>query len=79
MKMAMRSAASTRFRMRTLSVASSTKLARKVGRSMKSPTAKKTASTTEKPITSFSIFSLPSFPSSHFSNLEGSSVSSSGK
>ena len=41
---------------------------------MNSPTEKATATTTEKAMTSFSTFSLPSFRSSHCSNLEGSSV-----
>jgi hypothetical protein len=78
--MAMRSAASARFRTSTLSVTFSTKLAKNVGSSINSPMEKHTASATEKPITAFSIFSLPSFLSSHCSNLEGSSTpASSGK
>ena len=77
MKIAMRSTASTRLRTSTLSVTSSTKLARKVGSSMNSPMEKHTATTTERPMTTFSIFSLPSFLSSHCSNLEGSAAVSS--
>ena len=72
--MAMRSTASTRLRIRTLSVTSSTRLARKVGSIMNRPMEKATATTTEKAMTAFSTFSLPSFSSSHFSNLEGSSA-----
>ena len=60
--------------MSTLSVNRSTKLARKVGRSIKSPMEKNTAATTAKAMRTFSIFSLPSFSSSHFSNLDGSST-----
>ena len=45
---------------------------------MKRPMEKKTAMTTARTTTSFSIRPLPSFFSSQRSNLEGSAVSSSG-
>ena len=50
---------------------------RRVGSTKKSPTEKAMPSTTAKVVKKRMAFSLPSFSSSHFSNREGSSGSSS--